>query len=174
MPAAPVLKEITMKGDPKIIEMLNLCLKRELTAINQYFVHSKMCENWGYTKMAAKMRKESIEEMHHADILIERILYLEGVPNMVDMFPIHVGTDVKSQLESDFQLEKEAIPSLNEAMAYCSEVGDNGSRELFKQILLEEEHHYDWLEAQFRLMEEVGMQNYLANWMGEDEGPTGV
>lgn len=163
-----------MKGDPKIIEMLNLCLKRELTAINQYFVHSKMCENWGYTKMAAKMRKESIEEMHHADILIERILYLEGVPNMVDMFPIHVGTDVKSQLESDFQLEKEAIPSLNEAMAYCSEVGDNGSRELFKQILLEEEHHYDWLEAQFRLMEEVGMQNYLANWMGEDEGPTGV
>lgn len=163
-----------MKGDPKIIELLNLCLKRELTAINQYFVHSKMCENWGYTKMAAKMRKESVEEMHHADILIERILYLEGIPNMVDMFPIHVGMDVKSQLESDFQLEKEAIPSLNEAMAYCSEVGDNGSRELFKRILLEEEHHYDWLEAQFRLMEEVGMQNYLANWMGEDEGPTGV
>lgn len=163
-----------MKGDPKVIEFLNISLKRELTAINQYFVHSKMCQNWGYTKLAAYMRKESIEEMNHADKLIERILYLEGQPNMVDMFPIHVGNNVKSQLESDFQLEKEAIPFLNEAMAYCSEVGDNGSRELFKEILLEEEHHYDWLEAQFGLMEEVGMQNYLASWMGAGDGSTGT
>jgi bacterioferritin len=159
-----------MKGDPKVIELLNLCLKRELTAINQYFVHAKMCQNWGYTILAAYMKKESIEEMTHADKLIERILYLEGVPNMIDMFPIHVGTNVKEQLESDFNLEKEAIPSLNEAMAYCAEVGDNGSRELFKEILLDEEHHYDWLEAQFGLMEEVGMQNYLAKWMGTGEG----
>jgi len=155
-----------MKGDPKVIEYLNQCLKRELTAINQYFLHAKMCENWGYTKLSAFMRKESIEEMTHADLLMQRILYLEGVPNMVDMFPIHVGSTVKEQLQNDFKLEADAIPYLNEAIAYSASVGDNGSRELFKQILLDEEHHYDWLEAQFGLMEEVGMQNYLAQWMG--------
>ncbi len=155
-----------MKGDPKVIEHLNICLKRELTAINQYFLHSKMCENWGYTKLAAYMKKESVEEMMHADLLMQRILFLEGVPNMVDMFPIHVGKTVKEQLENDFKLEEDAIPALNEAIAHCTAVGDNGSRELFKQILLDEEHHYDWLEAQFGLMEEVGMQNYLASWLG--------
>ena len=159
-----------MKGDPKIIEHLNTCLKRELTAINQYFLHSKMCENWGYNKLAAYMKKESIEEMVHADKLIQRILYLEGVPNVVDMFPIHVGQTVKEQLQNDFKLEEAAIPALNEAMAYASSVGDNGSRELFKEILLDEEHHYDWLEAQFGLMDEVGMQNYLATWIHGGEG----
>jgi bacterioferritin len=158
-----------MKGDPKVIELLNSCLKRELTAINQYFLHAKMCQNWGYTKLAGFMRKESIEEMTHADKLMERILYLEGTPNMVDMYPIKVGVSVKEQLQSDYNLEKDAIPALNEAIAYCAEIGDNGSRELFKEILLDEEHHFDWLEAQFGLMEEVGMQNYLANWMGTGE-----
>lgn len=155
-----------MKGDPKVIEHLNICLKRELTAINQYFLHAKMCENMGYNKLAAYMKKESIEEMTHADLLMQRILYLEGTPNVVDMFPIHVGKTVKEMLENDFKLEENAIPALNEAIAYCTSVGDNGSRELFKQILLDEEHHYDWLEAQFGLMEEVGMPNYLAHWMG--------
>lgn len=159
-----------MKGDPKVIEYLNLCLKRELTAINQYYLHSKMCENWGYTKMAAYMKKESIEEMTHADLLMQRILYLEGIPNMMDMYPIHVGSTVKEQLENDYKLEADAIPSLNEAIAYCTSVGDNGSRELFKQILLDEEHHFDWLEAQFLLIEQVGIQNYLAQWMGTGEG----
>jgi len=155
-----------MKGDPKVIEHLNLCLKRELTAINQYFLHSKMCENWGYSKLAAYMKKESVEEMVHADLLMQRILFLEGTPNMVDMFPIHIGKTVREQLENDFKLEEAAIPALNEAIAHSASVGDNGSRELFKQILLDEEHHYDWLEAQFGLMEEVGMQNYLASWLG--------
>jgi bacterioferritin len=158
-----------MKGDPKVIEHLNLCLKRELTAINQYFLHAKMCENWGYHKLAAYMKKESIEEMMHADLLMQRILFLEGVPNMMDMYPIPIGTTVKEQLENDFKLEEAAIPALNEAIAHAASVGDNGSRELFKQILLDEEHHYDWLEAQFGLMEEVGMQNYLASWLGQPE-----
>ena len=158
-----------MKGDPKVIDLLNQCLKRELTAINQYFLHAKMCENWGYTKLAKYMTKESIEEMTHADKLMQRILYLEGVPNMTDMYPIKIGTTVKDQLESDYNLEKDAIPSLNTAIAYCVEIGDNGSRDLFEKILLDEEHHFDWLEAQFLLMEQVGMENYLANWMGAGE-----
>jgi bacterioferritin len=157
-----------MKGDSKVIQHLNDALKRELTAINQYFLHSKMCENWGYTVLAKLMREESMEEMVHAEKLIHRILYLEGKPNMTDMYDIHVGKSVKEQLENDFKLEEDAIPMLNDAIAHASSVGDNGSRELFKEILLDEEKHYDWLEAQFGLMKQLGMENYLAKWMGTE------
>jgi bacterioferritin len=151
-----------MRGNEQIIKLLNEALKAELTAINQYFLHAEMCENWGYHRLAAHTKKESIEEMRHAEILMERILFLEGAPNMTELFPIRVGPNVKAQLENDLALELEAIPRLNAAIRAATEVGDDGSRELFKKILLDEEEHVDYLEAQLQIVAEVGLPNYLA------------
>jgi bacterioferritin len=151
-----------MKGNAKLIEALNEILTGELTSVNQYFVHAKMCENWGYHRLAEAVRKESIEEMKHADDLIERILYLEGVPNVQRLGKIRVGETVPEQLKLDYKLETEAVPRLNQAIALATEVGDNGTRELLEDILTSEEEHVEWLEAQFALLKQVGEQNYLA------------
>jgi bacterioferritin len=155
-----------MKGDEKVIGYLKDVLKAELAAINQYFLHSRMCANWGYQAMADYMRKESIEEMHHADILIERILFLESVPNLREMDPLRIGKDLKSQLQNDLAIELEAVPRLNEGIKVATEKGDNGSRALFEKILLDEEHHIDWLEGQLQMIEEMGLGNYLSQQMG--------
>jgi bacterioferritin len=151
-----------MQGNEEIIKLLNEVLKAELTAINQYFLHSKMCENWGYLRLAELDRRESIEEMHHADLLMQRILFLEGVPNMTEIGPIRVGIEVKAQLENDLQLEVEACPRLRAGIKLSIEQGDHGSRELFEKILVDEEHHIDYLEGQLHIVEEIGIDNYLA------------
>jgi bacterioferritin len=149
-------------ADPRILEMLQEILKGELTAINQYFLHAEMCENWGYQKLASYIRKESIDEMRHAEALIERLLFLEGTPNMIDYFKMRVGSSIKQQLENDLMLELEAIPRLNRGIALAQEVMDTGSRELFEHILVDEEKHVDWLEAQLGMINDVGLPNYLA------------
>ena len=154
-----------MRGNEKVIELLNEALKAELTAINQYFLHAKMCENWGYLRLAAHSREESIDEMKHADSLMERILFFEGTPNMSELFPLRIGANVKEQLANDLALELEACPRLNRAIRAATEAGDNGSRELFEEILEEEEHHVDWLEAQIHMIDEIGLDNYLAKQM---------
>src|ERR1700744_1754709 len=130
-----------MKGDPKIIAILNEVLKAELTAINQYFLHAEMCENWGYQRMAKHTRKESIEEMQHAEILMERILYLDGTPNMSDYFKINIGQTVEQQFKNDLALEVDAVKRLNDGIKLCVAQGDNASRELAEKILTDEEHH---------------------------------
>ncbi|MBM3774556.1 MAG: bacterioferritin [Acidobacteria bacterium] len=158
-----------MRGNDQVVRFLNETLKAELTAINQYFLHAKMCANWGYHRLAAINRKESIEEMKHADELMDRILFLESAPNMSDLFPIRVGATVKQQLENDMRLELDAIPRLNAAIKTSTEVGDNTSRELFERILKDEEHHVDWLEAQLHVIGEVGIENYLAQQIYADE-----
>jgi bacterioferritin len=158
-----------VKGDPKIIAILNEVLKAELTAINQYFLHAEMCENWGYLRMAKHTRKESIEEMQHAEKLMERILLLDGGPNMSDYFKINIGQTVKQQLENDLQLEYTAVKRLNDGIKTCVAVGDNGSRELLEKILLDEEHHIDWLEGQLYMIKEMTYENYLAQQLGEGE-----
>ena len=157
-----------MKGDAKVLKFLNETLKAELTAINQYFLHAEMCENWGYQALAKYVRKESIDEMRHAEALMERILFLDGMPGMQNLFPLRIGKNVKAQIENDLALELEAIPRLNNAIATCVEVGDNGSRELFEKILVDEEHHVDWLEAQLGMIEEMGIGVYLSQQMGEE------
>ena len=157
-----------MQGDLQIIDDLNEVLKAELTAINQYFCHGEMCENWGYGKLAAYIRKEAIDEMRHAEALIERILFLEGVPNMADMFPIKIGPDVKKQLENDLAVELEAIPRLNGAITRAVAANDNASRELFEKILVDEEKHVDWLEAQLGMIEEMGIGVYLSQQIHKD------
>jgi bacterioferritin len=154
-----------MKGNKKVIDLLNTVLCAELTAINQYFVHAKMCQNWGYDRLYEKIRAESIDEMKHADLLIERILYLNGVPNMQKLSKVTVGETVPEQLKVDLDLEHEAIPMLNQGIELCRSVGDNGTRELLEGILKAEETHTDWLEAQATLLEQVGEQNYLAQQM---------
>jgi len=151
-----------MRGNEKIIGLLNEVLKAELTAINQYFLHAEMCENWGYKKLGDYAKKEAIDEMKHAEVLMERILFLEGMPNMSELFPLRIGQNVKEQLENDLALELEAVPRLNRAIAASVEAGDNGSRELFEKILTDEEHHVDWLEAQLGIIKEIGLDNYLA------------
>ena len=158
-----------MKGDAKIIAILNEVLKAELTAINQYFLHAEMCENWGYEKMAKHTRKESIEEMHHAEILMERILLLDGTPNMSDYFKINIGQNLKQQLQNDLDLEYTAVKRLNDGVKACVAAGDNGSRELLEKILLDEEHHIDWLEGQLYMIKEMTYENYLSQQMGEGE-----
>ncbi len=158
-----------MKGDAKVLAILNEVLKAELTAINQYFLHAEMCENWGYERMAKHTRKDSIEEMQHAEKLMERILLLDGTPNMSDYFKINIGQNVKQQLENDLQLEYTAVKRLNEGIKSCVAVGDNGSRELLEKILLDEEHHIDWLEGQLYMIKEMGYENYLTQQMGEGE-----
>ena len=154
-----------MKGDPAIIDALNDILTAELTAINQYYVHYKMCENWGYARMAQKKREESIEEMQHADSIIERILYFDGVPNMQRMNPVVVGEDVVEQHRVDLQLEYDNVARLNAAIALCLEKQDAGTRELLEHVLKDEEQAVDWLETQLGIIEEIGKENYLAEQM---------
>ena len=151
-----------MQGDPQIIEALNEVLTSELTAINQYFIHHKMCENWGYSKLSAKSREEAIEEMQHADKLIERILYLDGIPNMQRLSPVRVGETVPEQHQVDLELEQDAVKRLNAGVQLCRDKGDNGSRELLETILVDEEEHLDWLEARIDMIAKVGIENYLA------------
>jgi bacterioferritin len=158
-----------VKGDPKVIAVLNQVLKAELTAINQYFLHAEMCENWGYEKLAKHTRGESIEEMQHAEKLIEHILFRDGTPNMSDYFKINIGQNVKAQIENDLQVEYGAVKRLNEGIATCVTAGDNGSRELLEGILTDEEEHIDWLEAQLHSISEMGIENYLAQQYGEEK-----
>ena len=157
-----------MKGDAKVIEALNKALTIELTAINQYFIQAKMLKNWGYATLAKKMYEESIGEMKHADKLIERILFLEGIPNISRYDVIRAGTGVKDQLEADLKLESGGVRAYNEAIDLCSKVKDNGTRELLAGILVSSEEHVDWIETQLSLIGSVGLQNYLAEKLGED------
>ena len=155
-----------MKGNEEVIAILNDVLSAELTGINQYFIHAKMAENWGYHRLAAHSREESIEEMQHADEIIQRLLYLEGVPNMQRYFKINVGQTVPEQHAFDLQLEKDAVERLNRGVALCNEKGDNGSRALLEKILQAEEEHVDWLEAQLEMIDTIGLDNYLAQQIG--------
>ena len=156
-----------MKGDTKIIEALNRALTMELTAINQYFVQSKMLKNWGYLTLAKKMYEESIGEMKHADRIIERILFLEGIPNIARYDVIRVGKDVREQLQNDLKLETAGVKNYNEAIELCIKQKDSGTRELLEEILVSSEDHVDWLETQLGLIDSVGLQNYLAEKLGE-------
>jgi len=158
-----------MQGDAKVIALLNQVLKAELTAINQYFLHAEMCENWGYERLAKLIRKESIEEMTHAEKLMERILYLDGSPNMTDYFKINIGQSVEQQFKNDVQLEYDAVKRLNDGIQLCNEKNDGGSRELLEKILSDEEHHIDWLEGQLHAIGEMGIQNYLAQQLKKEE-----
>jgi bacterioferritin len=151
-----------MQGDPQVIEALNGVLTAELTAINQYFAHAKMCENWGYEKLAKKKKEESIGEMKDADVIVERILYLEGVPNMQRLGLIRVGEDPVEQHKADLDLEKAAVERLNKAIALCRDKADNGTRELLEAVLKGEEESVDWLEAQLHIVNEIGKEQYLA------------
>jgi bacterioferritin len=151
-----------MKGNDKVIHSLNEILTAELTAINQYFIHAKMCANWGYHKLAKKIRDESIDEMKHADKLIERILFLEGVPNVQRLNKVNVGETVKEQFELDVQLEYEAIARLNTAVELARSSADNATRELLERILVSEEEHTDWLETQIGLVKSLGEPMYCA------------
>ena len=156
-----------MQGDAAVIEALNEVLTAELTAINQYFIHHKMCANWGYERLSKKKYEESIGEMKDADRIIDRILYLEGVPNMQRLDPVRVGEDPVEQHRLDLEMETEAIQRLNQSIALCREKGDNGSRELLEDILTGEEEGADWLEAQLHLVDEVGKERYLAEMIHE-------
>ncbi|MGH1422040.1 MAG: bacterioferritin [Hyphomonas sp.] len=149
-----------MKGDAKVIKFLNQCLKNELTAINQYFLHSRMLKDWGVSKLAKKEHDESIEEMHHADWLIERILFLGGLPNLQDLGKLHIGESVQEILECDLKVEHEAIPVLRDAIEHADKVRDYVSRDLFVKILDNEEEHVDYLETQFELIERIGIERY--------------
>lgn len=154
-----------MKGNEKVIAALNEALKSELTAINQYFLHAEMRHDWGYQGLYERTKKQSIDEMKHAEKLIERILFLEGAPNMSELFPINVGANVKAQLENDLALELEAVARYNASIKLCAEAGDNASRELFVKLLKDEEEHVDFLEAQLHLISEVGLERYLTEQM---------
>lgn len=151
-----------MRGNDEIIEVLNEVLTAELTAINQYFLHAKMMENWGLTRLAEHTRAESIDEMKHAEQITDRILFFEGVPNFTRYFPLRVGETVPEQFKTDLELEYAAVERLNRGIALCREAGDNGSRELLEGILVSEEEHIDWIETQLEAIEQVGAENYLA------------
>ena len=151
-----------MKGDADVIQVLNDVLCAELTGINQYFIHAMMCANWRYLRLAEHSRKESIEEMKHAQEVIERILYLDGVPNMQKYMKVNVGQNVPEQHELDLALEKDAVDRLNKGLELCRTKGDNGSRLLLEKLLKEEEEHVDWLEAQLQQIRELGLENYLS------------
>lgn len=154
-----------MQGDSKVIEYLNRGLKNELTAINQYFLHSRMFKDWGFSALAKKEYEESIDEMKHADALIERVLFLEGLPNLQDLGRLRIGENVAECLKADLSLEMEAHPLYKEAIACCESVGDYVSREVFVRIQESEEDHIDWLETQLALIDKVGVENYLQKQM---------
>ncbi len=151
-----------MKGNAKVIEALNVNLRDELTAINQYIVHAEMCEDWGYQKLHDIMRGRAITEMKHAEALIARILFLEGIPIVSELNPIHIGKDIPIMMANDHEAEKAAIESYNKAVATAVKADDNGTKELFESNLLDEEAHIDWIEAQIDQIEQMGIQNYLA------------
>ncbi len=150
-----------MKGDATVIEHLNRVLKNELTAINQYFLHSRMCKDWGLTKLAEHEHEESVDEMKHADQLVERALFLEGLPNLQDLGKLRIGENVQEMLQCDLNLELDALPDLKAAIAYCEAHKDYVSRDLFDEILKSEEEHVDFLETQLELIDKVGLKNYL-------------
>jgi bacterioferritin len=154
-----------MQGDKNVIQHLNQVLRNELTAINQYFLHARMFDNWGFERLGEHERAESIDEMKHADRLIERILFLDGLPNLQDLDKLLIGEGVKEALECDLTLERNAHPMLKQAIAYCESVSDYVSREIFEDILQSEEDHIDFLETQLDLIANVGMQNYLQSQM---------
>ena len=154
-----------MKGDKKILELLNDALKKELTAVNQYFLHARMLDDWGITKLGKHEYKESIEEMHHADALIQRILFLEGLPNLQTLGKLMIGENVKEVLECDLKLELDGVKSYREAVAYAEKVKDFVSRDLFAKILADEEGHVDYLETQLQLLKTMGLQNYIQSRM---------
>jgi bacterioferritin len=158
-----------MKGHDQVIALLNDVLTAELTAINQYFIHARMCENWGYQRLWKKIREESIGEMKHADRLVERILYLEGVPNLQRLGKVNVGETVPEQLKLDLAVEAAAIKALNAGIELCRSLGDNGTREMLEQILRGEEEHADWLEAQLTLIRQAGEAHYLAQQIKDHE-----
>ncbi len=155
-----------MQGNPKVIAELNAALKEELTAINQYFLHAEMCENWKYAKLASYIKKQSIDEMKHAESLIERILFLDGTPNLTELLQVNVGQNVKEQLESDLKLELNAVAVYNTSIQIARDEGDNASRELFERLLKDEEAHVDWLEAQVHQINEIGYERYLSQQIG--------
>jgi len=156
-----------MQGNVTVIEHLNQALRDELTAINQYFLHAEMAENWGYKKYSMYIKKQSIDEMKHAEILMERILFLDGTPTMKPL-DLTIGKSVKDMIKSDLNLEHEAVASYNESIRVCVEKGDNGSRDLFMKLLKDEEGHVDWLEAQVHQIKEIGYERYLITQTEED------
>jgi bacterioferritin len=158
-----------MKGHKDVIACLQELIKAELTAINQYILHAEMCENWGYRKLAATTKREAIGEMKHAEAAIERMLYLDGEPDMQHVGPLRIGKTVKEQLQNDLQLEIDAVKRLNMAVATAVKCHDNGSRELFERVLKDEEEHVDRLEAQLHLIKEMGYEYYLSQQLGEEK-----
>ena len=158
-----------MKGDPKVIDYLNKGLRSELTAINQYWLHYRMLDNWGYNELAHKWRKESIEEMHHADKFVDRILFLEGFPNLQVLDPLRIGQNVKEILECDLAAEVDARALYQEAATHCASVKDYPSRDLFEALMADEEHHIDFLETQLDLVAQLGVQLYAQGHMGKPE-----
>ncbi len=158
-----------MKGNPKVIAALNEALKEELTAINQYFLHAEMCENWHYDRLGDYIKKQSIDEMKHAEVLIERILFLDATPSMTEPMQLTVGRNVREQIASDLKLEIDAVGMYNRASQTAREEGDNASRELFERLLKDEEDHVDWLEAQLHQIEEIGYERYLAQQVREQK-----
>jgi bacterioferritin len=166
---SPVLRKFPpMKGNAKVLAELNKALREELTAINQYFLHAEMCENWGYHKLSEYIKKQSIGEMKHAEVLIERILFLDGSPSMMPL-ELNVGGTVKGMLESDLALEVSAVKQYNDAVAVATKEGDNGSRDLLVKLLKDEEDHVDFLEAQMHQIKELGYERYLSMQMGEQD-----
>lgn len=157
-----------MQGHPQAIEALNSALTIELTAINQYFCQAKMCKNWGYHKLAAKHYHESMGEMKHAEMIIDRVLFLEGVPEIARYDVIRVGATIKEQFENDLALETKGVKAYNEAVDLCLKLKDGGTRELMERILVESEEHVDWLETQLGIIEQIGLERYLAEQMGEE------
>lgn len=151
-----------MKGNKEVIAALNQILVGELTAINQYFLHARMVKNWGYNRLAKVVYDESIDEMKHAQSLVDRVLFLEGIPNLQKLDPLNIGESVQEQLKCDLEIEQQAIPRLKDGIALCNKAGDHVTREMLEHILVDEERHVDWLESQLQLIQDVGLQNYLA------------
>jgi bacterioferritin len=158
-----------MRGNAEVIAQLNQALKEELTAINQYFLHAEMCHNWGYHRLGEYIKKQSIDEMKHAEELIERILFLDATPKM-ELMELSVGQNVKQQIEADLRLEENAVQMYNKAIGIARDAGDDASRELFSKLLKDEEEHVDWLEAQLHQIKEIGYERYLSN---QTDGPKG-